>query len=130
MLPVGAAVAGYGAVSGYFAGREAARTEEHIQDRVSQYQSFSNEKLQAIITTYGGEMGEAAQRVLAMRPAIAPSVVPTPTPTASTMTSTPMQISSASGGTSGGISSPGGMSGNTMLLLAGGALLFLFAMRR
>jgi Tfp pilus assembly protein FimV len=123
MLPVGAAVAGYGAVSGYFAGREAARTEEHIQDRVNQYQSFSNEKLQAIITTYGGEMAEAARRVLASRPAIAPAIVPVPV-AQSTMAATPAAP------TSGGIASTGGMGGNTMLLLAGGALLLFFAMRR
>lgn len=44
-----------------------ATTELHIQDRVRQYQSFPAEKLRAIISTYGGEMAEAARRVLSSR---------------------------------------------------------------
>lgn len=67
MAVPGVVAAGASVVGGFVKGREAARRERNIQDRVSKYMGATDEQLRAIISTYGGEMGEAAQRVLSMR---------------------------------------------------------------
>lgn len=72
-IPVIAVAAG---VSGVVKGAEAKRRESHIADRVSKYSGYSDSQLQDIIKTYGGEMGEAAQRVLSSRGSSAQSTAP------------------------------------------------------
>lgn len=54
-------------VSGFIKGKEQARIESHIQDRVKRYQSATNEQLD-LWMTLGGETAEAARRVRASRP--------------------------------------------------------------
>lgn len=53
--------------------------EAQIVDRVNKYQTFPDEQLRAIISQYGGEMGEAARRVLESRGAATSSPITIPT---------------------------------------------------
>ena len=82
------AVGGVKVLSGIVSGAEAKRVEAHITDRVAKYQSLPTEQLLAIINTYGGEMGEAATRVLNSR-AASPQNIPTG-PTNSTLPPSPV----------------------------------------
>jgi len=104
-IPIAAVGAG---VAGIIRGAEAKRRETHIQDRVAKYSGFSDAQLQDIIKTYGGEMGEAAQRVLSSRGSSAQSTAPGATIT---------ERLSGSGG-------------SMTLLVVGGIVLLLVIMRK
>lgn len=104
-LPVAIAVGG---ISGIVKGAEAKRREQHIADRVKTYSGYADAQLYDIIKTYGGEMGEAAQRVLSSRGSSAQSTAPAPTIT---------ERLSGSGN-------------QTTFLVVGGILLLLFIARR
>lgn len=73
-VPVVAVAAGVG---GFLKSKEAARKERNIQDRVQRWQSYPDAQLRDIIKSYGGEAGEAAQRILNARGASAQGPAPT-----------------------------------------------------
>lgn len=50
--------------------------QKEIDDRVAKWQSFPDSQLRAIISTYGGEMGQAAQIILNQRAGTAAQVQP------------------------------------------------------
>lgn len=108
-LPVTATL---GVVSGIVGAAEQRRIEAHIQDRVTKYASLPNDQLASIIATYGGEMGEAAKRVLASRGVSASSASIAPTASEAPKPSSPV------------------IDTKTLLVLGGGALLLLFLLRR